>query len=199
VGDGDSAHEPESWSPDGTTLSFDLYGAGVQGVWTVSGGVDGTPRAFVDMPTAVEKHSAYSPDGRWLAYTSTSLGSQQGIGVFVQPVPATGALYQVSTGQGRTPVWSRDGRELFYHETVSNQLMVASVRHAPGIEFGTPAALPIKGTIHPFPQRNFDITPDGRQLLVVLPADVGDDGARTARISVVQHWFEELRRLAPIP
>lgn len=71
------------------------------------------------------------------------------------------------------------------------------LRHTTGIEFSAPVALPIKGTIHPFAQRNFDITPDGRQLLVVLPAAADEDGARTARIRVGQNWFEALTRLVP--
>ncbi len=56
-------------------------------------------------------------------------------------------------------------------------------------------ALPIEDTIHPLAQRNFDVTPDGEQFLVVLPAST--DGGAPDSIAVVLNWFEELRRLVP--
>lgn len=191
VADGDSGHEPESWSRDGT-LSFDVFGAGSQGVWTLSPGGNRTPTRFVDEPVIVEKHSAFSPDGRWLAYMSSREGVTR---VFVQPFPPTGALYQVSPDEGRAPVWSRDGRELFYHHQSSNRLMVVKVTTSPGLAFSAPTALPIEDTIHPLLQRNFDVTPDGQQVLVVLPPSTDDD--TRPRIQVVQNWTEELKRLAP--
>ena len=187
----DTSHEPESWSPDGT-LSFAPVVAGDQGVWTLPTGGDRTPAVFVDEPMVVEKHSAFSPDGRWLAYMSTA---EPPTNVFVQPFPPTGALYQLSTNEGRTPVWSHDGMELFYHHASTNRLMVVNVSTSPGFSFSAPIALPIEGAIHPLAQRNFDVTPDGQQLLIVLPAST--DGG-SARIRIVQNWFEELRRLVPV-
>lgn len=109
--------------------------------------------------------------------------------------PPTGALYQVSPEEGRAPVWSRDGEELFYHHQSSNRLMVVKVTTSPALAFSAPTALPIEDTIHPLRQRNFDATPDGRHLLVVLPGSA--DGDARSRIQVVQHWTEELKRLAP--
>ena len=73
--------------------------------------------------------------------------------------------------------------------------MVVDARSSPGLAFGAPVALPIQGTIHQFSQRNYDVTPDGKQLLVVFPASADD--TRSTRIWVVQHWFDELRRLVP--
>jgi len=66
--------------------------------------------------------------------------------------------------------------------------------------FGTPVPLPIDGTIHPQSQRNYDVTPDGKQLIVVLPAQAArSDPTRRAavQINVVLNWFEELKARAP--
>jgi hypothetical protein len=51
-------------------------------------------------------NSAFSPDGQWLAYTLRG----QGANVFVEPVPATGAKYQITTTNGHHPVWLPDGK-----------------------------------------------------------------------------------------
>jgi Tol biopolymer transport system component len=197
-------HEPESWSPDGTTLSFDMFRGGAnQGVWTMAMTGDRKPKAFVDTPTMIEKHSAFSPNGRWLAYMGTMVNVASGPGstqVYVQPFPATEAKYQISSDEGRTPLWSRDGRQLFYHNATTNKLIVVDVQTEPSFTFGTPTPLPIEGTIHPLAQRNYDITPDGKQLLVVLPAASArsDSVARpTQQINIVLNWFEELKARVP--
>ena len=69
--------------------------------------------------------------------------------VLAQPFPPTGAQFQVSPDEGRTPAWSRGGRELFYHHQSSNRLMVVKVTTSPGLAFSAPTALPIEDTIHP--------------------------------------------------
>ena len=194
-------HEPESWSPDGKTLSFNNVSGTNQGVWTVRMDGDRKPTVFADsVENTVEKHSVFSPDGRWMAYMAAPLSTiAVSTEVFVQPFPLSGAKYQVSTGGGRTPRWSPDGKQLFYHEPATNRLFVVDVRTEPSFSFGRPTALPIEGTTHPLAQRNFDITPDGRQLLVVLPASVASsDGRRTSQqINVVLNWFEELKARLP--
>ena len=195
-------HEPESWSPDGKTLSFNNIRGANQGVWTV--GLDGNrkPVVFADSTeNTVEKHSVFSPDGHWIAYMAAPVSTVAvNTEVFVQPFPLSGAKYQLSSGGGRTPRWSPDGKQLFYHEPATNRLFVVDVRTEPAFSFGQPIALPIEGTIHPFAQRNYDVTPDGRQLLVVLPASprAGDTGRSGLQINVVLNWVEELKAQVPV-
>jgi Tol biopolymer transport system component len=194
------AHEPESWSPDGKILSMSVIRRGESGVWTTTMEPGAKAMVIANTP-AVEKHSSFSADGRWLAYMVTTTGSntQQ---VFVEPYPPTGAKYQVtSTGGSRTPVFSADGKELFFHQPGSNRLTVVDIRAEKGLTFGTPVPLPIEDTIHPIAQRNYDVSPDGKQLLVVLPAQTAQTSAgraEQAQINVVLNWFDELAQRAPV-
>ncbi len=193
-------HEPESWSADGKWLTINLNKDSNQGVWLVSGDPQAAPQALVDT-LVVEKHSTFSPDGRWIAYMATE-GRGNTTAVYVQPFPPTGAKYQASTLEGtRTPAWSRDGRRLFFHSNATNQLYMADMHAEQSLTFGTPVPLPIAGTVHPMQQRNYDVMPDGKRLVVVLPeTDAKANAAReeSARINVVLNWFAELNRLAPV-
>jgi serine/threonine protein kinase len=197
-----SQHEPESWSPDGKTLSFDYIRGTNQGVWTVSMDGDRKPALLVDSPDSiVEKHSSFSPNGKWLAYMATpSALLATSTDVFVQPFPPTGAKYQISNGGGRTPRWSPDGKQLFYHEPSMNRFVAVDVQTDPAFSPGRAVTLPIEGTMHPLAQRNYDVTPDGREFLVVLPASTTTTDSRgvTPHIDMVLHWFEELNARVPV-
>ena len=186
------AHEPESWRPDGRALSLNLIKNGDQGVWEAPVDAHVALRPIAADAGAVEKHSTFSPDGRWIAYM---VNPDRETGVYVEPYPPTGAKYQVPMTQTRTPTWSADGKRLFFHSTSTNQLWVVDVHAEQGLTFGTPVALPIEGTIHPIQQRNYDVMPDGRRLLVVVPAE--EANTRKAResiqIGVVLDWFDDLK------
>jgi serine/threonine-protein kinase len=189
-------HEPESWSPDGKALSINKRtGNGSQSVWVFPVDPTATPLAIPNA-TLTAKHSTFSPDGRWIAHMAAF---ENTTGVYVQPFPPTGARFQAAGTAARTPAWSADGTRLFFHSTASNQLFWVDVRAETGLTFGTPMAVPIEGTIHPILQRNYDVMPDGKRLLVVLPAsDVKTGAARgpSTQISVTLNWFEDLRARA---
>ena len=189
-------HRPESWSPDGKTLSMNVVSSSNQSIWTITTDSGAQPTAFADT-LADEKHSSFSPDGRWVAYMATTEG---GSDIYIQPFPPTGAKYQVSTG-GRTPAWSPDGKQLFFHAIALNRFVVVDIRAEQGLTLGTPVPLPIDDAIHPLAQRNYDVTPDGKQLLIVLPVQTVQTNTNrraSAQINVVLNWFEELRARAPV-
>ncbi len=193
------AYEPESWSPDGKTISLNRVGRGNQGIWTVTLEGDRMPKVFVDTPAIVEKHSSFSPDGRWIAYMSNTTLANANPQVFVQPFPPTGAKYQISSDAGRTPLWSADGKQIYYHQESTNKLLVADVQTSPTFAFGTSVLLHLDRTVHPIAQRNFDIAPDGKRLLVVLSAAGSDSTSRsTQQINVILNWLDELKQRVPV-
>jgi dipeptidyl aminopeptidase/acylaminoacyl peptidase len=95
------------WSPDGNLIMFQRRGGGL---W-VESSAGGVPFAGVQS-RFMEKDARFSPDGRWLAYTSNDTGR---LGIYVASAQDTGAKYVISDGSGgSSPRWSRDGRHLFY-------------------------------------------------------------------------------------
>ena len=142
-----------------------------------------------------ERNGTVSPDGRWLAYSADDSGHHE---IYVRPFPRTGTnRWQVSTGGGLQPLWSRTGRELFFR-TLTGILMRVPVDrgeewsvHPPTMLLDARAYL--LGTMA-F-SRTYDVSPDDSRFLFVKP-DPLDQGA-TSRIVVVQNWFEELKRRVP--
>ena len=79
-------------------------------VWALPMSGDLTPRPFLRTP-ANEQHARFSPDGRWVAFTSDESGREE---VFVVPFPGPGGRIQISSEGGRSPRWRQDGKEIFY-------------------------------------------------------------------------------------
>jgi serine/threonine-protein kinase len=141
---------------------------------------------------------AIAPNGRWMAYASDESGALQ---IHVHPFPAVGGgHWMVSTAGGHNPVWSPDGRELFYTTTTTpaNAVMVVAVDTQASFRPGTPRLL-LQGAYDygVGPQgRAFDIAPDGRFLM--LKERAGTTGTSAAQIIVVQNWLEALKHRLPM-
>lgn len=108
---------PGSVTADGKRLAYQELGFGtLDDIWTVplesdsTGLKAGKPELFLQTPFD-ERHPAFSPDGRWLAYDSDESGPLQ---VYVRAFPDKGGKWRISITDGELPVWSRDGRELFF-------------------------------------------------------------------------------------
>ena len=112
----------------GTKTGFDIF--------SVPFPAGGTRVPVVQGPLT-DAEPQISPDGRWIAYTTTETGGYE---VFVQPLGSTGAKWQVSTTGWRQPYWRRDGRELFF-VTNDRKFYAVDVRPAATFEFGTPRLL----------------------------------------------------------
>ncbi len=121
-----------------------------------------TTSPLLASPTAAEYAAALSIDDRYIAYTSTESGTDE---VFVETFPLGGGKWQVSTEGGMNPVWSRDGRELFF---VSGETMMAADVETSGVfRAGAPHAL-FTGPydLRTPPVRNYDVGPDGKFVMI---------------------------------
>jgi serine/threonine-protein kinase len=187
----DTSHVPESWSPQGEQLLYSAEARSGFALWVLSMR-DRATTPFGDVRSATPIAATFSPDGRWVAYASTDRGKQT---IYVQPFPATGARYQLAAKGADIPshpVWSPDGRELFYNPRPLG-LEVVRISSTPAFVFGNSVPVPRPFGLSPPEQRRaYDITPAGKFLARISPT--GEPyGAVTQPVQIVVNWFEELR------
>jgi len=180
---------PQSVSPDESKLAYmEVNTEGGRDIGIIPLDGDMTPRIVLG-DKSFEDAPAISPDGRFLAYSSTESGRSE---VYVSPFPQVDQdRWPVSRDGGTFPAWSRDGKELFY---VNDGAMMAARRAAaPDLSWGDPTALfPADYIWSEIFGRPFDVAPDGRFLMMKRVS-----GSRPEEITIVLNWFEELKRLVP--
>jgi Tol biopolymer transport system component len=110
-----------SWTPDGRVVVLTQINPDTGADVYVMGLGDRKPRPFARTRFA-EGAPRFSPDGRWIAYTSNESGRNE---IYVQAYPGPGAKIQVSTDGGTDAAWKRNGGELYYRE--GNKMMMVSV------------------------------------------------------------------------
>jgi serine/threonine-protein kinase len=184
---------PSDWSLDGRWLVGVTSGQG-NDLWILDLEHGGEPEPLVATPYS-ESYAAFSPDSRWIAYSSNESGRLE---VYVRPLPPAAGRWQVSTGGGGEPRWSRDGAELYYR--ADDGLMAVPVS-ADGESFraGTPQLLfradfrgsPSGLSFGGFTFRSWEVAPEGR--FIVFPESA--DESRGSEIVLVTDWFEDLRRV----
>jgi serine/threonine-protein kinase len=188
MAEGAAQHAPASWLPGGGVL-YTVESGGSFSMWTLS-----MPQRQNQRVGSIESTDplapALSPDGRWLAYTLAEASHV----VYVEPFPLTGARYQISKGDdGHHPVWSRDGRQLYYIPGPAPAFAVVQVSTTPTFTFSDPQPLARSFTLNtgPIVHRSYDITPDGRFLGLVVAGEAQSGGG----VEVVVNWLEELKPL----
>jgi serine/threonine-protein kinase len=186
-----TSHVPNAWSPDGKTLFFSVTKGSDVSLWTLSV-QEKKVAAFGGVQATVQPNPAISPDGRWVVYQSAGQ-------LFAQPVPANGTKYQITrtTTSSHYPLWSRDGKRLFYIPA-REEFGQVTVATTPSFAFSNPASLPrgrfTEGGSNTI--TNYDVARDGR-LLAVVRTDLADAESARAQIQVVLGWFEELKERVP--
>ena len=189
-----TSHEPESWSPDGTVLLFSVTKGSDISLWMFSMR-ERTATPFGAVHSVARTNAVFSPDGRWVAYTSTDQGRPR---VFVHPFPPTGAGHQLTSEQASQPLWTPDGKELIYNPR-PGLLAITRVSTTPTVAFSSPVEFtrPFQ-TGPPAVRRAFDITPSGRFVgLVSAGQTESDTRDMNSEIQVVLNWVAELEQRVP--
>jgi serine/threonine-protein kinase len=184
---------PTSWSPDGRILAFQRL-AGTDGgcceIWTVTVDENGKPGEPQQLRSVTKGYgAAFSPDGRWLAYSSPESGIIQ---AFVVPFPGPGGKWQISTGGGLDVRWSKNGRELFY---TSGSALMAEPYNVEKNSFqpGQPVKLFQDRFELRAPVGAYDVTLDGQHFVMFQLS-----GARMTAPSgptVVLNWIDQARQM----
>jgi serine/threonine-protein kinase len=185
-------HIPESWSPNGDYLLFTAMKGGQATLWVVSLR-DNRVEPFGGVKSGRPVTAVFSPDGKWVAYSSDA-DRTEGF-VFVQPFPATGEIHQISKDgeNGHHPMWASGGKELLFVPQVG-RLVVVTISMTPTFTFSDPKPVPRRFAVsNPVTERPWDVTPDGR-ILSIYDSTL----SMTPEIRVVLNWFDELRARVPI-
>jgi Tol biopolymer transport system component len=193
---------PTSWRPDGRVLAFNQNNPGT--IWDImtltiegdekSGWKTAEPTAFVNS-ALVEGDAAFSPDGRWIAYHSSS--DSDSTELYVRPFPGPGRPWQISTGGGYFAKWSPNGKELFYNTNRSKESQIMVVTYtASGDAFI--AGKPRLWSPGHFDARTttstFDLHPDGKRFAVLkTPTEPAVN-----KVNFIFNFFDELRRTVPL-
>ena len=192
--DTESPAVPYSWTPDGKTLAYYQGSQGKQQIWLLTPpgrACDAKPRRFHPDAPFEEEQPNVSPDGRWLAYVSDQSGRWE---VYVSPFPGPGGRVQISTDGGRLPVWSRNGRELFYVELGPRRVMAVEI--LAGASFQTHRPQPLFTIRNDSASVSLSVAPDGQRFLVTRPLERATGSPKTTFV-IITDWFEELKRVVP--
>ena len=187
---------PVSFSPDGQFLAFDQKDPETRDdAWVLPLQGNKTPQAVAHTRFG-EGSMKFSPDGRWVAYSSDESDRPE---IYVQAFPGPGPKVQVSNAGGTDPVWRRSGGELFYRN--DNKMMVVSVVTSPVFKasaprqlwegmysHGTGASCGMPGVS----SSNYDVTADGQRFLMVRDED---ESAFSTKIVVVLNWMEQVKAI----
>jgi serine/threonine-protein kinase len=197
--DGKVSAYPYSFSPDGKRLAFhqagDIFTAPVESdpARGAAGVRLGKPELFLGTPFQ-EAYPAFSPDGHWLAYASNESGASE---VYVRPFPGPGGRWQISTGGGRFPVWSRDGRELLFETPDQHVMAVGYTAKGNSFARSEPRLWPEIRLRDLGLSFNFDLAPDGKRIAALLAdSDLSGQNSQT-HLTFLLNFFDELRRRAP--
>jgi eukaryotic-like serine/threonine-protein kinase len=191
-----SMQSPESWSPNGTTLAFTQMDDPERGsdIYTLSLDGNRIPHALIRTKFS-EGSPKFSPDGKWLAYSSNESGRPE---VYAMTFPGPGPTTQLSTGGGTDPIWRRDGKELYYRN--GDQMMAVAVLRGAATTFARPTVLwaghylagvgSSCGMSGPT-SANYDVTADGERFLMI---EDKSEVLECKLLHVVTNWSRELLR-----
>jgi Tol biopolymer transport system component len=169
----ETARAPESYSAVNQMLSYITLntsgGSADYDVWTYSFR-DKKAAPLIEVKNSAQHSSRFSPDGKWIAYVSDESGRLE---LYVQPFPLTGARFQITKNGGGHPLWSPDGKELYFDN--GYRIFTVAIQTVPKFSAGDPVLTPINGFIQGPGnyRRQYDITPDGKQFVMLFEKQAG--------------------------
>lgn len=183
--------QPTSWMRDGIIVQRSFHPQTGWDVMLLLLGGDCKLQPLLNS-SANESRGELSPDGRWLAYVSTEDGPP---GIFVRSFQGPQGKWRISPSgiSAGDPLWSPDGRELFYRDSDAEKIMAVDVETGDEFDPNIPRVLFDDCYFKSAYGRNYDITPDGQRFVMVKEMN-----PPPRRIAVVLNWFEELKRLVPV-
>jgi len=194
--------EPYSFSPDGRRLTFvDSNPTTGFDLWTVALDVSdpdhpkaGKPELFLRTPFN-ERDPVFSPDGRWIAYTSNESGPRE---LYVRPFPGPGGKWQISTEGALYPRWHPSGHTLFYESASADRILAADyTATSDSFSASKPrvwASLPM---INNSGNVNLDVAPDGKRFAVFPAPDAKESAQGSVHVTFLLNFLDELRRRIP--
>jgi serine/threonine-protein kinase len=192
------AQWPWSFTGDGKRLAYLEAGTGGFDLWTVSLEGDpvsgiraGKPEVFLNSQ-GDERSPSFSPDGRWMAYSSNEAGTFE---IYVRAFPDKGVKWQISNGGGNYPRWSLTKPELLF-ETLDAHIMVATYSIKDGSFVPDKPRLwspkPIVNMVNSV--KNFDLAPDGKRIVALMPFETPENPIVQSRVTFLLNFPDELKR-----
>jgi len=195
-----------SFSPDGRYLAFHQANTSTsRDIWILPLDTTdpehpkaGTPELFL-ATSGADVEPAFSPDGKWLAYSSSESGVYE---VFVRPFPEGakgGSQAQISTGPSRFPIWSRTAKEIFYVTTDGRIMVVPYTTSGRNFLPGKPrqwidSRIVLTGNYMPY-----DVMPDSKGVVAFPVADTPEGGEKVnLHLTFLVNFFDEVKRKVPV-
>jgi len=181
---------PTSWAPHSSMFLMSLRSSGQDvrdlSVFTL---MDKKATPFVTAPKSQEQ-GYFSPDGKWVVYQSDE-GTRMDL--YVEPYPKSTTKIQITHDGGQFPVWSPDSKEVIF---VSGGILYSlEIQTKPSLTFSNPVKLAVSGFVQDETadaMRNYDIMPDGKQFVMILPADNSTkDAGPPPEIRGVLNWISK--------
>jgi Tol biopolymer transport system component len=170
---------PGAWSANGKFLAYVRIGEETgMDIWALPMDPPGDPFPLVNSEFD-ESRPRFSPDGRCFSHHSDESGSIQ---VYVRPFPDARSRWQISAAGGSNPLWSADGKEIFYADG-AGRLVSVQVQTGDTFTAGPPVVLFDAGISPTNPHRDYAVSPDGQRILLITPIE-GEPG----HLIVVQNW-----------
>jgi Tol biopolymer transport system component len=178
---------PSDWSPDGRVLLFEQTSpTSASDIWALPLDGERTPRLYLATRFS-ETDAHFSPDGKWVAYTSDEDGRDE---VYIQSFPDAHEKVQISTRGGVSPRWARSGRELYFLST-ERWLMAVTATLAKPFQVGT--IKPLFDAPVGLGGNRYVPAHDGKRFLL----NVGTAEGSAAHLVVVLNWAEHLATMQP--